>query len=93
METQVVTVRYYNVLFYISLRSELDVVKFSYLAERIKRGDTIRLKDIFCWCKNQKLEYQTQFRYRNDFPLRANLWNFYSYLRGKVESTRIKNIG
>ena len=80
-----VSIRYYNVWFYLKLRSDQDVLKYTYLARRIKAGESLLMKDIFSWCKAQGIQYKTRFRYRKDFPLKANLWNFWSYLRGKAE--------
>ena len=81
----IVAIRYYNVWFYLLLQSELDVVKFSYLSKRIEAGDSFRMRDIYKWCAMQKIKYRTKFVYRKDFPVTANFWNFYSYLRSKIE--------
>lgn len=78
-------IRYYNVWFYLHLQSELDVVKVSYLLNRIEAGDSFSMRDIYKWCSMQKINYRTKFVYRKDFPLAANLWNFYSYIRSKTE--------
>lgn len=85
MKMVTVSIRYYNVWFYLKLRSDQDVLKYTYLARRIKAGESLLMKDIFSWCKAQGIQYKTRFRYRKDFPLKANLWNFWSYLRGKAE--------
>lgn len=83
----IVAIRYFNVWFYLHLQSELDVVKFSYLSKRIEAGDSFRMRDIYKWCAMQKIKYRTKFVYRKDFPVTANLWNFYSYVRSKIENT------
>ncbi len=82
----IVAIRYYNVWFYLHLQSESDVVKFSYLSKRIEAGDSFRMRDIHKWCAMQQIKYRTKFVYRNDFPVTANLWNFYSYVRSKIEN-------
>ena len=82
----IVAIRYYNVWFYLQLQSESDVVKFSYLSKRIEAGDSFRMRDIHKWCIMQKIKYRTKFVYRKDFPVTANLWNFYSYVRSKIEN-------
>ena len=82
----IVAIRYYNVWFYLQLQSESDVVKFSYLSKRIEAGDSFRMRDIQKWCIMQKIKYRTKFVYRKDFPVTANLWNFYSYVRSKIEN-------
>lgn len=83
---EIVAIRYYNVWFYLQLQSESDVVKFSYLSKRIEAGDSFRMRDIHKWCIMQKIKYRTKFVYRKDFPVTANLWNFYSYVRSKIEN-------
>ena len=81
----IVAIRYYNVCFYLHLQSELDAVKFSYLSKRIDAGESFRMTDIHRWCTVQKIRYRTKFVYRKDFSVIANLWNFYSYIRSKIE--------
>ena len=81
----IVAIHYYNVWFYLYLQSELDMVKFSYLSKRIDAGESFRMTDIHRWCAVQKIKYKTKFVYRKDFPVKANLWNFYSYIRSKIE--------
>ena len=82
----IVAIRYYNVWFYLHLQSESDVVKFSCLSKRIDAGENFRMRDIHRWCTVQKIKYKTKFVYRKDFPVTANLWNFYSYIRSKIEN-------
>lgn len=82
----IVAIRYYNVWFYLHLQSELDAVKFSYLSKRIDAGESFRMADIHRWCAAQKIKYRTKFVYRKDFPVTANLWNFCSYVRSKIEN-------
>lgn len=81
----IVAIHYYNVWFYLYLQSELDMVKFSYLSKRIDTGESFRMIDIHKWCAVQKIKYKTKFVYRKDFQVKANLWNFYSYTRWKIE--------
>ncbi len=81
----IVAIRYYNVWFYLHLQSELDVAKFLYLSKRIDAGESFRMADIHRWCAVQKIQYRTKFVYRKDFSVMANLWNFYSYIRSKIE--------
>ena len=82
----IVAIRYSKVWFYLHLQSESDVVKFSYLSKRIDAGENFRMRDIHRWCTVQKIKYKTKFVYRKDFPVTANLWNFYSYIRSKIEN-------
>ena len=83
----IVAIRYYNVWFYLHLQSESDAVKFSYLSKRIDAGENFRMTDIHRWCTVQKIKYRTRFVYRKDFPVTANFWNFYSYIRSKIEKS------
>ena len=85
MKERVISVRYYNVVFYIKLKSEQDENKFAYLQNRILETGNIRMDDIYGWCVAHQIEYCTKVHYRKDYPLSANLWNFYSYVRGKFD--------
>lgn len=85
MEKKIVAIRYYNVWFYLHVNSEQDMVKISYLTDRIDAGEQVIMKDIYQWCWTQKIECSTKFIYRRDFPIKANIWNFYSYIRMKIE--------
>ena len=85
MEKKIVAIRYYNVWFYLHVNSEQDMVKISYLTDRIDAGEQMVMKDIYQWCRIQKIEFSTKFIYRSDFPIKANIWNFYSYMRIKIE--------
>lgn len=85
MKEKVVSIKYYNVVFYIKLKSEQDESKFVYLQNRILGAANIRMGDIYEWCIAHQIEYSTQFCYRRDYPISANIWNFYSYVRGKID--------
>ena len=84
----VAAIRYYNVWFYLLLRDERERGWFSFLEERIEAGERMTMRDIYGWCMAHGVQYRTRFCYRPDFPALANLWNFYSYLRGKAEMRR-----
>lgn len=84
MKKKIVAIRYYNVWFYLNVNSEQDMVKISYLTDRIDAGEQVVMKDIYQWCWTQKIECSTKFIYRRDFPIKANIWNFYSYIRMKT---------
>lgn len=89
MEKQVVAIRYYNVWFYLQMKNKLDEMKISYLLKRIDEGEQIVMRDIYAWCMAQGISYKTKFVYRKDFPLKANIWNCYSYMRGIVERHKV----
>ena len=85
----VAVIRYYNVRFYLALRDERERRWFSFLEERISAGERMVMKDIYGWCASHGIRCRTRFCYRLDFPVRANLWNFYSYLRGRIDMGRM----
>lgn len=84
----VAAIRYYNVWFYLTLRDERERRWFSFLERRIDSGERMAMKDVYGWCASHGIRCQTRFCYRLDFPVTANLWNFYSYLRGKSDMRR-----
>lgn len=86
----VAKVQYYNVVFCINLRDEVDINKYSYIAQRIKDGEHLMMKDIYGWCHAQKIDYTTYFFFRKDYPVSANLWNLYNYIRAKIDMKREK---
>lgn len=88
MKMITVSIRYYNVWFYLYLRSEQDILKYIFLEKRIKTGESMQMKDICSWCEAQGIRYRARFRYRKDFPMKANLWNFWSYIRETVGNSR-----
>ncbi len=92
MEKQEVAIRYYNVWFYLHLKNELDEMKIIYLTNRIETGEQLFMRDIYKWCVSQGISYKTKFVYRKDFPLKANLWNFYSYIRGRIEQNKLAHM-
>ena len=85
MEKKVVAIRYYNVWFYLHVNTEQDMVKISYLTDRIVAGEQVIMKDIYQWCQEHGIKCNSKFVYRKDFPLKANIWNFYSYMRAKIQ--------
>ena len=64
--------------------------KISYLTDRIDAGEQMVMKDIYQWCQGHGIKYNSKFVYRKDFSLKANIWNFYSYMRSKIEMSRTK---
>ena len=78
---EIVLIRYYNVLFYLVFKGGIDDFNRQCLVNRINTGESIRMKQIQKWCHYHQITYRTRFIYRKDFPLKANLWNLYSYIR------------
>lgn len=84
-EKEIVTVQYYNVIFYMIFRKDVDTLKKRALSDWLKSGRNIRMKDIYGWCVSQNIPVLMKYRYRKDFSLRANLWNLISYCRFKLD--------
>ncbi len=74
-------IRYYNVEFCLHMQNENDSLNVKCFMQNISKD--IRMKDIFNWCKAHSIVCTTKFKYRKDFPITANLWNFYSYMRAR----------
>ena len=80
-----VLIQYYNVEFYLFIQNEFDLVRVNYFIEYIK-SSSITMKDIYKWAKAHKIVCTTRFKYRKDFPMIANLWNYYSYIRSRISN-------
>lgn len=61
MEKKIVAIRYYNVWFYLHVNSEQDMVKISYLTDRIDAGEQMVMKDIYQWCQGHGIKYNSKF--------------------------------
>lgn len=90
---KIMQIRYYNVNFYLKIKTERELFMFQALADRIEKGDAILMKDIADWCWRHEIEFTSKFFYRKDFELTANLWNFYSYIRFRIEQKKIDKWG
>ena len=53
--------------------------------------NNIYMKDIHNWCRIHFVKYHTVFVYRKEYPVKANIWNGYSYIRWRME--RMMNLG
>lgn len=49
------------------------------------------VSDIHNWCRIHFVKYHTVFVYRKEYPVKANIWNGYSYIRWRME--RLMNLG
>lgn len=85
---EVVTIGYFNVIFYLFLKTEFDKVRFGYIQERVKNGESLLMKDIYFWCNTHGIRYKTKFNFREDMPVRANIFNYYSYVRAIIDNRR-----
>ena len=75
-------IQYYNVYFCLQIQDQNDSINVKYFMKNIDKD--IRMKDIYEWCKTHNIICTTVFKYRKDFSITANLWNFYSYTRAKL---------
>lgn len=78
---RVYRIKYFNVIFYLVAETEIDDYKINLLGERIEHGASVKMRNIHTWCLRQNIRYRKRFKYRVDYPVRANIWNFYSYCR------------
>ena len=83
-DCEVYIIRYFNVWFYLFAKTETDNYKIKMLGEHISAGNSMKMKDIHWWCTRHSIKYQMEFEYRKEYPIRANIWNFYSYCRFKL---------
>ena len=85
---KVYRVRYFNVWFYLFAETEIDNYKINILGERIRVGELMKMKDIYWWCIKQNIKYKMKFKYRKEYSIQANIWNFYSYCRFKLTADK-----
>ena len=81
-------IQYYNVLFIMELVSDKDIWS---LEQWVNGINNIYMKDIHNWCRIHFVKYHTVFVYRKEYPVKANIWNGYSYIRWRME--RMMNLG
>lgn len=43
------------------------------------------MKDFTNWCKYQEIQYESEFHYKKEYPLLANIWNLFTYTRFRLE--------
>ena len=78
---EIVLIRYYNVYFYLSFQTGKDEIYRDCLVKRIDAGESVNMKELADWCDCHQITFYTKFIYRKDYPLKANVWNLYSYYR------------
>lgn len=89
-ERKVILIRYYNVIFYLIYEESVEEFKIGQLIKRINAGERMTMRILTYWCVIQNITYYTRFIYRRDFEFKANLWNFYSYCRYRIENILMK---
>lgn len=85
---EVVIVVYYNVFFYLYLKTDINKTSFSYLGERINNGEKLLMKDIYGWCNTHRIAYKTKYKYRKNMNVWANAVNFFFYIRGLIDNKK-----
>ena len=81
-------IQYYNVLFIMELLSDKDIWS---LEQWVNGMNNLYMKDIHNWCRLHFIKYHTVFVYMKEYPVKANIWNGYSYIRWRME--RRMNLG
>jgi len=72
------------------VETEEDLYKINYLTDRVDRGKQINMREMARWCHKQGIKFETQFLYKKDFTLTANIWNLYTYCRFVMENLSMK---
>ena len=78
---RMVIVKYYNVLFYMLLRVGIDNLKVDCLIQMVDEGTDLRMRTLYDWCQKQHVPLKMKFKYRQDYSIKVNIWNLYSYCR------------
>ncbi len=78
---RMVIVKYYNVFFYMLFRVGIDSLKVDCLIQMVDEGTDLRMRTIYDWCQKQHVPLKTKFKYRQDYSIKVNIWNLYSYCR------------
>lgn len=80
-----VLIRYYNVMFFLKFSAGADEFKKNSLIARIESGEKMNMIGVYGWCKAHHISVDMKFLYRRDIPVKANIWNLYSYCRFRTE--------
>lgn len=83
--SSVYMIQYYNVSFYLFVKTDKEAFRVETLGRYIEGGIRMGMRGIRDWCTNQQIKYIAKFKYRKDYPIKANIWNFYSYCRFKLQ--------
>jgi len=83
-----IRIGYYNVTFDLIVKAENDIFVIEHLTRQIDEGKIFQMQDISRWCDSHNIDFKTSFSYRKEIPLKANLWNLYSYLRFSLTKNR-----
>ena len=86
----IMKIPYPNVTFYLFLITEANRENYR-MFSKVLENEPLFLRDIAKWCKGHEVRYVTKFEYRADFPLSANLWNLYTYIRFRLSEKITRN--
>lgn len=78
---RMVIVKYNNVLFYMLFRVGIDNLKVDCLIQMVDEGTDLRMRTLYDWCQKQHVPLKMKFKYRQDYSIKVNIWNLYSYCR------------
>ena len=90
--SSVYMIQYYNVGCYLFARTEEEAFRIETLGKYIEGGLRIGLRGINDWCTYQHIRYFMKFKYRKDYPIKANIWNLYSYCRFKLQRSQKEGV-
>lgn len=79
-------IQYYNVIFYLYIQNEGDLLSVRCFMKNINKD--IRMKDIFEWCKIHNIFCTTKFRYRKDFSYNCKSMEFLFIYKSKIGNMR-----
>lgn len=82
---------YHNMLLVMKAESDIDRYKIETYERSVKNREIpFNLKAFTEWCRNQNIDYDAKFYWRKDYPLSANIWNFYTVTRWRIENMLCK---
>ena len=84
MKKMIVDLIYFNVIFRTVAKNETDVTNLLQFANYTREHGTT-MKHMSTWLNGHGLEYTIRFKWNWNYPLTANLWNLFSFIRFKIE--------
>lgn len=80
-----VTLECPNTVFYIFIQNEVEGAKLEIFMNNIRFMNQLKLNDIYNWCNNQKISYETHFKYNRRIPLWRNMKAYLNYYKQKTK--------
>ena len=62
-------------------RVGIDNLKVDCLIQMVDEGTDLRMRTLYNWCQKQHVPLKMKFKYRQDYSIKVNIWNLYSYCR------------